>query len=154
MNDPKPGMWDRDLALEAPLLLRLHGHWADRCRDGRLPARSQFDPVDMRWAMGSIFLVEARPELEDFRYTLIGSEIVRNAGVDNSGRLVSEVFGATGLALYREIRDERRPIRVHGPMHWRNKLYRGHETLILPLADDGRTVDRFIGGMVFHSVKL
>lgn len=149
MNDRKPGVWDEQVSLAAPLLRRLHGLWLDRCRGERLPARRDFDPIDMRDCLGAVFLVEAVPFLDDFRYTLIGSEIVREVGIDNTGRLVGEVFGAGGLALYRKVRDERRPIRVHGAVDWRRKDYKAYEAVLMPLADDGATVDRFIGAMVF-----
>lgn len=149
MDDPKPGEWDEDVRLESPLLLRLHGLWLAKCRDRLIPARRDFDPVEMRDCLGSVFLVEAVPGLDDFRYTLIGSEIVREVEVDNTGRLVGEVFGAGGLVLYRKVRDERRPIRVHGAVDWRQKDYKAYEAVLMPLADDGVTVNRFIGAMVF-----
>lgn len=149
MEDPKAGNWDKDVALEAPLLRRLHGLWQGKCDGDRLPARRDFDPLEMRECLGSIFLVEAVPELDDFRYTLIGSEIVRQVGVDSTGKRVSEVFGEPGLALYREVRDRRRPIRVHGAVDWKQKSYKAYEAVLMPLADDGRSVDRFIGAMVF-----
>lgn len=149
MNDPKPGNWDTELALDAPLLRRLHRLWLDKGAPGQLPARRDFDPLEMRDCLGNVFLVEALPGEDDFRYTLIGIEIVRHVEVDNTGKRVSEVFGAAGLALYRKIRDERRPIRVHGTVDWHDKEYKAYETVILPLADDGVAVNRYIGGMVF-----
>lgn len=103
----------------------------------------------MRACLGSVFLVEAMPEIDDFRYTLIGSEITRHVGIDNTGRRVGEVFGAPGLELYRKVRDERRPIRVHGAVDWRQKDYKTYEAVLMPLAADGRHVNRFIGAMVF-----
>ncbi|MDF1791116.1 MAG: PAS domain-containing protein [Thalassobaculaceae bacterium] len=150
-GDPRPGIWDWSVALEAPLLLGLYDAWQSKCRDGALPGRQDFDPIDMIRFLGSIFLLEAVPEGDDFRYTLIGTEITQHVGRDNTGRFVGEVFGGTGLDLYRQVRDLARPVRVHGVVDWLGKEHKAYETLIMPLADDGRTVNRFIGGMVFSS---
>lgn len=154
MNDPQPGELDEEVRLESPLLRRLHGLWLDKCRGGLIPARRDFDPVEMPDCLGAVFLAEAVPALDDFRYTLIGSTIVQEVGVDNTGRLVGEVFGEGGLALYRKVRDDRRPLRVHGFVHWRQKHFKGYEAVLMPLADDGATVDRFIGAMVFAPAAL
>ena len=123
-GDPRLGIWDEKVALESPLLRRLHGLWCAKCDGDRLPARADFDPLEMRDCLGNVFLVEALPALDDFRYTLIGTDIARHVGTDSSGRLVSEVFGAAGLDLYRKVRDGRRPIRVHGAVDWKQKDYK------------------------------
>lgn len=150
MAETKPGLWDPDMRVESPLLRRLHALWREKCRGDLLPARADFDPLEMRDCLGSVFLAEALPEDDDFRYTLVGSDITRAVQRDSTGKRVSEVFGAAGLALYRKVRDECQPIRVHGPVDWLGRDYIGYETIVLPLADDGRQTDRFIGGMVFR----
>lgn len=147
----QPGNWDWTLALENPALRDLHTRWSERCRDGLLPGRSDFDPLEMRDLLGTLFLLEAEPGGEDFRYTLIGSGITDHAGRDNTGRTVGEVFGPAGLELYTRVRDSARPIRVFGVVDWLDKDHKRYETVILPLADDGKTVNRFIGAMVFGS---
>lgn len=150
MAKTKPGVWDSDMKVEAPLLLRLYTLWQEKCRGDLLPARADFDPLEMRDCLGSVFLAEVLPEEDDFRYTLVGSDITRVVQRDSTGKRIGEVFGAAGLTLYRKVRDERRPMRVHGPVDWLGRDYIGYETVILPLADDGRQVNRFIGGMVFR----
>jgi hypothetical protein len=150
MTSPKPGAWDSALTLKDPALQRLHELWQAKCRSDALPARGDFDPLEMKDWLGSMFLVEAIPEDNDFRYTLIGTKITQHVGVDNTGKRISEVFGPAGLDLYRTVRDECRPIRVHGTVDWRRQEYKAYETLILPLADDGQRVNRFIGAMVFQ----
>lgn len=153
MTDPKPGIWDTDMNVESPLLQRLHTLWQEKCRGQLLPARADFDPLEMRDCLGSVFLVEALPDDDDFRYTLVGSDITRTVQRDSTGKLIGEVFGAAGLALYRKVRDEQRPVRVHGPVDWLGRDYIGYETVILPLADDGKQVNRFIGGMIFRAAS-
>ena len=151
--DGLPCDCDPDLQLESPLLQGLLARWQERQVGDALPGRGDFDPLDLRDYLGSIFVVKEEPETDDFRYTLIGTRITEQVGVDNTGRTVGEVFGAKGKVLYRAVRDGAMPMRVHGLVVWRDQEHKSYETLILPLADDGRTVTRFIGAMVFGSAN-
>ena len=103
--------------------------------------------------LSSMFLVEALADDDDFRYTLIGTRITEQVGVDNTGKRVSDIFGSSGIRLYNTVRDDRRPIRVHGTVDWRQQDYKSYETLILPLADDAQRITRFIGAMVFQQPR-
>ncbi|WP_281683616.1 PAS domain-containing protein [Thalassobaculum salexigens] len=150
---PKPGEWDWTVSLIDPMLQGLLQTWQSKCRHGMLPARRDFDPLDMRDCLGWLFVAQVEPEIDDFRYTLIGTEITEHVGRDNTGRRIGEVFGPAGLDLYSQVRDSQRPVRVWGVVDWLDKEHKSYETLLLPLADDGRIVDRFIGAMVFGSAK-
>ena len=103
----------------------------------------------MRDCLGSVFLVEALPEQDDFRYTLIGTEIVKWVGVDNTGRMVGELFGEHSRSFYRLVRTSGKPARIHGTMHWRDKRHVRYELIALPLADDGQKVDRIMGATIY-----
>lgn len=140
-----------DLALDlgAPRLILLHDIWCGKCRAGRLPARRDFDPIKMKDVLGIIFLTEYVPARDDFRYTLIGTEIVNWLGVDNTGSMVGDLFGAHGHSFYRLVRTSGKPARLHGTVHWRDKRHVRFELLALPLADDGVTVDRIMGATVY-----
>ena len=93
------------------------------------------------YCLGSLFVVQVEPETDDFRYTLIGTEITEHVGRDNTGRTVGDVFGASGLQLYSQVRDTRQPVRVWGVVDWLDKQHKSYETLVLPLAADGVTID-------------
>lgn len=149
MSDEFRGIWDSALALENPLLQDFLSFWREKAGPDGLPARSDFDPLEMKRFLGSIFLAVPEPGADDFRYTLIGTMITEQVGVDNTGRTVGEVFGTPGLDLYRKVRDERAPIRVHGTVEWRWKEFLPYEALLLPLAEKVENVDHFVGMMVF-----
>lgn len=140
---------DTELRLDSPRLVALHDLWLSKCRDGCLPARRDFDPVEMKDVLGAIFLTEYVPEQDDFRYTLIGTEIVKWVGADNTGRFVGELFGEHGRSLYSLVRTGKNPVRLYGSMHWRDKRHVRFELLALPLADDGESVDRIIGATIY-----
>jgi len=148
------GAWDWSVNLRDPILRQLFARWTDRRSEDRLPVRDDFDPLSIKECLGAVFLAVAEEETDDFRYTLIGTKIVQHVGVDNTGRLVSEVFGTPGLTLYRAVRDGARPVRVSGVVDWRHQEHKAYEAVLMPLADDGRTVNRMIGGMVFFSATV
>ncbi len=151
MSEEFRGVWDSALALESPLLQDFLSFWRDKAGLEGLPARSDFDPLEMKRFLGNLFLVVPEPETDDFRYTLIGTAIAGQVGIDNTGRTVGDVFGAPGLELYRKVRDDRAPIRVHGFVEWRSKEFLAYESLLLPLADNAENVDHFVGMMIFGS---
>lgn len=154
MDNDFRGNWDIELAFENPLLLEFVSYWRQKAGPEGLPARHDFDPVEMKRFLGSLFLVVPEPEIDDFRYTLIGTTITELVGINNTGRTVGEVFGVPGLELYRKVRDERAPIRVHGTVEWRRKEFLAYESALLPLAENAESVDHFVGMMVFGSSTL
>ena len=142
---------DGSLSFQSPLPLELLTLWRGKCREGLLPRRSDFDWTELSPHFGQLCVVEVMPSREDLRYRLIGSRIVEVVGRDMTGRLVSETLPPAALAVYFELMDSPRPLRTHGRLHWRGKNFIRHETLLLPLAEDGRTVDQFLLEMAFLS---
>tara|TARA_E500000305_G_scaffold60951_2_gene48737 strand:+ start:261 stop:776 length:516 start_codon:yes stop_codon:yes gene_type:complete len=153
MSEEFRGIWDTGLKLESPLLRAFLSYWRGKAGPEGLPARSDFDPVEMKRFLGNLFLVVPEKEADDFRYSLIGTKITDHVGIDNTGRTVGDVFGKPGLELYRSVRDERRPIRVHGFVEWRQKEFLSYESVILPLSDDAVNVNHFVGAMVFGGAE-
>ena len=148
MKDSR-GTWDTTLALESPLLQEFLSYWREKSGQKNIPARSDLDPLEMKRFLGSLFLVVPEPESDDFRYTLIGTNITSEVGIDNTGKTVGDVFGAPGIELYCKVRDERVPIRVHGTVEWRRKEFLAYEAVLLPLSEDTESVNHFVGAMVF-----
>lgn len=108
----------------------------------------------LRRHLGWLCVVEVVEDGADFRYRLIGSNIVEKVGRDMSGHMVSEVLPRSAVDIYREMLRDRQPVRTHGRVTWRGKGFLFHETLLLPLADDGVTVDRFLVEMVFPDMPV
>lgn len=117
--------------------------WRSRCVDGRLPARRGFDVLELRDFMGWLNIAEVLPGGDDLVYRLVGTGVVERMGRDITGRRVSEVLPPTALRIFRHLIRHPAPLRGHGAVGWRDREFLHHETLLLPLADDGATVDRF-----------
>lgn len=151
VDSPREGViTDYGMDIQSPMLLRLYELWRNRHADGTLPGRSDFDPVEMKECLGNIFILEYVPDLDNFRYTLIGTKIVNWVGVDNTGKMVDEIFDDRMRQFYKGLQARQLPVRTSGKVVWRDKDHVSYELVTLPLSDDKRMVNRFIGAMDFH----
>lgn len=141
---------DYEFGIQSPMLMRLHDLWRRKHHDGDLPGRSDFDPVEMKDCLGHIFILEYVPDIDNFRYTLIGTKMVTWLGVDNTGKLVDEIFDDRMRLFYKGLQERKVPVRTTGPVAWRGKEHVSYELVVLPLSEDKRIVNRFIGAMEFH----
>jgi hypothetical protein len=138
-------------AIRSGVLRRLVAHW-DRIRGDRpMPARADFDPLDVRFALGDISLIEVHRDPLRFYFRLDGTKQVDLFGVDCTRRYLDEVFPPdhTEMATvsYREAVECGAP-RYHRrriPFHDRLIDY---EIVILPFSNDGRQVDLLLTGIV------
>lgn len=133
--------------VQAPMLRRFHAYWLERRRPGRLPARSDIDPLDLKFALGNIVLMDVLYDPLRFYYRLIGSNLTNRVGFDLTGKFAHEYPNPE----YREIILSTYPVVVERRMAVLNKEQRivdgrvlHFEALSLPLAADGVTVDMII----------
>ena len=64
-------------------------YWRGKHFGGKPPARRDIDPIaEIPSLAGSLFLIDV--EGEQFRFRLIGSEIVQWAGRDSTGKVIDE----------------------------------------------------------------
>ncbi len=127
--------------LHDPRLQRLYDYWRGRCVAGAIPARSAVDPLDFRYILGYVTLVEVEPAPRRYRFKLDGSILAMLSGMDYTGRYLD----ALGLpdyidfvaASYDRVVDRQSPYayRKHGAFDTKSF---DEETLILPLGRDGR----------------
>lgn len=131
-------------------LARLHAFWAERGREGRLPARSAFLAEEFRPWMGHIMMTDVTPARR-FRVRLCGLAIVEYVGMDLTGRFLDEVGAIaaqeTILAPYHACVRDRAPKSdtIEAPYEGAtvSRLHR----LLLPCSEDGETVDRIVTGV-------
>jgi hypothetical protein len=141
------------LAIEAPLLRQLHEDWQARRRGRPLPARADFDPIDLKYVLGKLLLVDVLREPLQFRFRLVGTELVKRLGVDLTGRTLDDYPDPE----YREFLRQRytaavaarRPLSSIQTRLILDGRLRRYEALLLPLASDGVTVDMLMIGIVY-----
>jgi len=74
-----------------PLLKRLYEYW-ETARDGRpMPSRNDLDPIEMRFILGYVALIEVLHDPLKFRVRLQGTKLERWVGCDLTGRALDEL---------------------------------------------------------------
>jgi hypothetical protein len=134
----------------------LYRYWLALPRPaGPLPTRAAFDPFAVREAIGSIWMLDIQREPFRLRYRLQGTRIVDAVGRDETGRWLDELVVADrsrpvdaarlresaldGLATHARTR----------PLLAAGSGWSAVESLMLPLAADGRTPDILLCASVY-----
>jgi hypothetical protein len=147
---------ERDLALvdAHPRISRLFATWKSRHRPAGLPGYTSFASGDLDELRPGLWVVEVQREPFRLRYRTVGSRVVEALGRDVSGMWLDEAH-PTGRPKYAEramavVRTGVPSWRRGPPLLWQHALYTKLENLILPLADDGATIDTLLMLTVFY----
>ena len=136
-------------AFLTPMTRYLHMWWV-RSNGGRLPLKRQWDVTEHRPIIANLFLTELMPDGE-FRFKLIGEDVIKMLGVNNTGKVVKNAHRADyGHALdeyYRSI--VRDPVckLCRGSLAFAERDFCRFESIDCPLSSDGERVDLVIGVM-------
>jgi hypothetical protein len=136
-----------------PLIQRFYEYWLEKRDDRRYPNRGALDPIDFRYVLGDVVLVEVRrPSGETggrlaFYYKLMGTNIVTIDGYDLTNKTLEDLPEPE----YRErIRETWTEVCETGePAHYIRNVtlddrVRRYEVLVLPLASDGENIDMLV----------
>ena len=131
-----------------PEFVVLHDYWRGKCRDGRLPARRDIDPLDLPPAiLPNIILldVERVERTPRFRVRLAGTGFVALLDREVTGRYFDELGPERQMAPIMDARHTLvatgQPVFLASPMIRPNKGQVWLKRFALPLAEDGKTVD-------------
>ena len=126
-------------------------YWEERRRDRGLPSRADIDPLDIPDLLPPVFLVNVLREPLDFRYRLLGTQIVRHSAADYTGKSLRELPEQCPpsriWSLFQRVVEERRPSSAKVPY-----IYipgKSVEMLATPLSDDGANVNMIFGVVQF-----
>ena len=153
-----------DPAADPPLLrsvrcARLLDYWNGLRGNRPFPSRDEIDPSLLKPILPHIMLVSL--EYDPFRafYRLVGTEIVRFAKFDFTGRYADALRFQNDETVdwtifYRQVAEDRRP--GLGLTYWTvsPELRRWIEFLICPLSSDGTTIDRCIALEDYEPLNL
>jgi hypothetical protein len=149
---------DPDMSgLRSPVLREIYEFWSGlRSGDG-LPSRSDFLPTDL--SVGLLPHVAIADVIKDggdlnFRWRLIGTHTTSNTGRDMTGRYFDEIYAGENydelVSTYIWLVENAMPLRWQGNSQFVNKEWMMVEIVGLPLASDGRTVDKLLLGAVYE----
>ena len=141
------------IEIEAPRLRQLYAEWQKWRGDRELPSRTDFDPVELRYMMGRLSLVEVHHDPLRFRYRVHGTEIADRLGYDMTGKnleawpddahrqQIRDYFGQIVTSRAPRIQHRERMV-SHG------RILR-YCALALPLSAVGTRVDMLLIGVEF-----
>ena len=143
-QDPLQGFRER---IRHPTLVRLYDYWAERRRGRSFPSRQDIDPVELRFAVGNMSLIDVLRDPLRFRFRLVGSLMAQRMGLDYTGKMVDDVgdtdYRDSLIAAYRKIVESRGPstILYEREIDGRTRRF---EVLRLPLAADGEMINMLL----------
>lgn len=144
-------MADFAAAIQSDVLRRLVAHWSRIRGQRRMPARADFDPLDVRYALGYISLIEVHRDPLRFYFRLDGSKQVDLFGVDCTRRFLDEAVPADHVALatasFSTVVERREPSYLRRQVALHERLIE-YEVVILPFSNDGARVDLLMTGIV------
>ena len=139
------------LLIRAAPLRCLYRDW-DARRNGRAcPARADFDPLELRYILGCLSLIDVLRDPLRFVFRLHASNNAARLGADLTGKELVEMPAAAEpdrvrvhyelVVSSRAPQVQRRKSTLASAISWE------YEVLVLPLASDGETVDMLMVGM-------
>jgi hypothetical protein len=149
-------LWTGDRGSTGSTIIdRTLDYWRAAGPQGRLaPARADIDPIELGGLLPFLFLTDVMGDGEDFRYRLIGTNIVNHTSRDNTGRLLSELVAQGDqselAALYRHAWRERQPVMQWLVYETHIGLRRWYQTLVMPLSGDGQQINMLLGVSVHY----
>jgi hypothetical protein len=143
-------------ALQQPenaLLRDFFAYWQGRRQGDRLPARADVEPTEIPQLLANIFLVDVVPgERLRFRFRLVGTTIV-SMEFEMTNRYLDEfVTDVDATPMGRQYVDAAagRIYLRRQRLDWRDRGYINYDVLLLPLADDGETINMLFGLAIYH----
>ena len=116
-----------------------------------MPARRDFDPLEVRFALGYISLIDVHRDPLRFYFRLDGSKQVELFGVECTRRYLDEAMPAEHAAMaqasYSEVVNRGEP-RYHRRQIVFHERLMDYEAIILPFSNDGERVDLLMTGIV------
>lgn len=123
-------------------------YWREKCGERSMPSRADIDPIEFKYHLPGIMLVEVLNDPLRFIYRVVGTREVEARGMDPTGKEVGDAwFGSSLERVYENYRyvvenrsylyDFERGLSDKGRL-------RECEVLFLPLSDDGETVDKIL----------
>ncbi len=132
-------------------LRRLREYWQKERGKRALPARTDIDPVELRYLLGHLILLDVLNEPGEFRVRLQGTELERWMGGNLTGKTLDHLPSPQLAAVAQECLA--RAVEARAPYHRLgaeiiDDIPRRFEALVLPLAADGIAVNMLLAAVL------
>lgn len=137
-----------------PLLRQLYDYWLKKRGDRAMPSRADIDPAEIRAVLPHLMLTDIVDGGRRLRYRLVGTAVVESFGKNMTGMHVDELMTGTYRefieGLYRDIVAKKRPVYSESTYFSHQAAQMWAQRLMLPLSDDGKTVNMVLSGQTFR----
>ena len=152
-------MADPDFIADCHERVRAVYRYWDGKRNGRLmPSRADLDPLEIPRFLPDICLVDVVPDARKYVYRLIGTNEAAMRGRDPTGLAVGEgYFGTSAQSVflnYDGVTESRAPRIDRDPSITSDDRFIKHESIFLPLSDDGEHVNMILVFTVYGPAPL
>ena len=136
---------DPTLSCVHPVTAELATYWRDLRREGRLPSRSDLDPLQMRAILPHLVMWDVEPTKDDgahaFRFRLIATESTTAYGL-STGKYLHDVLADAALERHlwvmERVVNEAVPLRNIGRALRKSRTWLVTEAVATPLFEDER----------------
>jgi hypothetical protein len=145
-----------DRALLAPIVTVTFDYWLSKIWSRAMPARRELDPCEIPSLLPWLILTDVLDNPRDFRYRLIGTQVVAQSRCDYTGKRFSELDhagpGSTVWADRLKVVETRQPVFSTPPYSGPKAGIATVSGIHLPLSGDGRTVDMILTAVDFTMI--
>jgi hypothetical protein len=127
-----------------PVAIRLYLYWL-QCRGAKqFPSRDDIDPIEFRFALGRVSLIDVLDQPRRYRYRLVGTMVTEHLGYEMTGRFLDQLPESQVRAyleqVYGNVVAQRVPVHESGQTVLDGRLWK-YESLVLPLSSDGQAIN-------------
>ena len=141
------------LELKAPMLRKLYQDWDSRRRGRELPSRADFDPLDIKYCIGNLSLIDVAYDPLRFHFRIHASNVAQGMGYDLTGKDLDAMpdleFRQMAADHYAEAIRTRLPVARYRDRQITGQRVWHCEALVLPLSADGKIVNMLMSGFVW-----
>lgn len=126
--------------------------WLDLAERKGIPSRKDFDPMEFARFLPNVMLTDVTGDPYNFNIRLAGTKISENLGERVEGKEIREL--RSGEAMYERFSmqaSNKKPYYATDlPLLWAHKDFSTYDVLMLPLSDDGVTVNKLLSHLNFN----
>ncbi|GAB4371965.1 MAG: hypothetical protein Kow00114_33180 [Kiloniellaceae bacterium] len=142
--------------IESALIRQLYLYWRSKCRQGAIPRRADIDPVEIPKLVPNLLIADIEHEPFRVKYRLVGTNVVEATGFEFTGRYLDEIVLADDegpfLECYQVACASRLPVHTRIKWHLGDDTVREYDICIMPLSDDGVTVNKTVSIECYENV--
>jgi hypothetical protein len=139
--------------IESETLRQLQTDWDARRRGRQFPARADFDPLDLKYIVGNLSLIDVHHAPVRFHYRLHATNVAQRLGYEMTGKPLeaNPNLAARGLIEkhFTMVVESRLPLATRHRFVTADGRTVNHEALVLPLSRDGLIIDMLMSAVVF-----